>query len=78
MFFNEIRIFFPFAVCVKVVKSDFLLSDFYFSSSFYLYTYLSDLQESNGGAICRASNYPNLLLKMPRYCCLLGIFYLFF
>ena len=36
---------------------------------FYLYIYPPDSQESAGGAIHRASNYPDLLPKMPRYCC---------
>ena len=33
-----------------------------------------DSQESAGGAIHRASNYPHLLPKIPRYCCPLEIF----
>ena len=40
---------------------------------FYLYIYPPDSQESNGGAIHRTSNYPDLLLEMPRYCCPLEI-----
>ena len=36
---------------------------------FYLYIYPPDSQESDGGAIHRASNYPDLLPEMPRYCC---------
>ena len=33
---------------------------------FHLYIYLSDSQESDGGVIHRASNYPDLLPEMPR------------
>ena len=40
---------------------------------FYLYIYPPDLQESDGGAIHRVSNYPDLLSEMPRYCCPLVI-----
>ena len=43
---------------------------FYF---FYLYIYPPDSQESDGGAIHRVSNYPDLLPEMPRYCCPLVI-----
>ena len=35
----------------------------------YLYIYPPDSQESDGGAIHRVSNYPDLLSEMPRYCC---------
>ena len=38
-------------------------------SFFYLYIYPPDSQESDGGAIRRVSNYPDLLPEMPRYCC---------
>ena len=34
---------------------------------FYLYIYPPDSQESDGGAIDRVSNYPDLLPEMPRY-----------
>ena len=34
---------------------------------------LPDLQESNGGAIHRVGNYPDLLSNMSRYCCLVEI-----
>ena len=34
-----------------------------------LYIYPPDSQESDGGAIHRVSNYPDLLPEMPRYCC---------
>ena len=40
---------------------------------FYLYICPPDLQESDGGAIHRVSNYPDLLSEMPRYCCPLVI-----
>ena len=45
--------------------------------SFYRYIYSRDSQESIKGAMHRASNYPDLLPKMPRYCCPLAIFILF-
>ena len=45
---------------------------------FYLYIYPPDSQKSDGGAIHRANNYLNLLSEMPRYCCLLQIFYFSF
>ena len=41
-----------------------LLFFFFF---FYLYIYPPDSQESNGGAIHRVNNYPDLLPEMPRY-----------
>ena len=47
---------------------------FYFLFYFYLYIYSPESQESAGGAIHRASNYPDLLPEMPRYCCPLEIF----
>ena len=34
---------------------------------FYLYIYPPDWKESDGGAIHRVSNYPDLLPEMPRY-----------
>ena len=40
---------------------------------FLLFFYPPDSQESDGGAIHRVSNYPNLLPEMPRYCCSLVI-----
>ena len=36
---------------------------------FYLYIYPPDSQESDGGAMHRVSNYPDLLPEMPKYCC---------
>ena len=42
---------------------------FFFFFFFYLYIYPPDSQESDGGAIHRVSNYPDLLPEMPRYCC---------
>ena len=51
----------------KQVKDDFIF--FYF----YFYIYPPDSQESDGGAIHRVSNYPDLLPEMPRYCCPLVI-----
>ena len=37
-----------------------------------------DLQESVEDAIHRASNYPDLLPKIPRYCSPVGSFYFYF
>ena len=38
--------------------------------------YLSpNLQESDGGAIHRANNFPDLLPEMQKYCCPLEVFY---
>ena len=46
---------------------------------FYLYIYSSDLQESDGGAIHQASNFRDVLSKMPiLYCCPVEIFYFLF
>ena len=47
--------------------------DYVFYFYFYLYIYPPNAQESGGSAIHRVSNYPNLLLKIPRYCCPLVI-----
>ena len=48
-------------------------------SFIYLFIYHNiyhpDSQESNKGAIIRASNYSNLLLEMPRYCYLVEFFF---
>ena len=46
---------------------------FFFLFYFYLYIYPPDSQESDGGAIHRVRNYPDLLPEMPRYCCPLVI-----
>ena len=54
-----------------VCSADFFI--FYFYFYFYLYIYPPDSQESDGGAIHRVSNYPDLLPEMPRYCCPLVI-----
>ena len=40
----------------------------FFFFYFNLYIYPPDSQESDGGAIHRVSNYPDLLPEMPRYC----------
>ena len=40
--------------------------------------YTPYLQESTRGTIYGASNYPDMLLEMPRYCYSVVIFYLFF
>ena len=56
---------------VKIIFwTDFNLCLFFL---FYLYIYSPDSQESDGGALYKVSNYPDLLLKMPRYCSLLEI-----
>ena len=46
--------------------------------SFYLYIYAPDSQESDGDVVHRASNYPELLSEMPRYCCPVDIFHFVF
>ena len=65
----------PFATCgpppiflrpAKAQENNFIIF-------FYLYIYPPDSQESDGGAIHRVSNYPDLLPEMPRYCCPLVI-----
>ena len=60
------------------ILSSFVIADiddveFLFIYLFYLYIYPPDSQESDGGAIHRVSNYPDLLPEMPRYCCPLAI-----
>ena len=49
----------------KADKNIYFIYFFYF----YLYIYPPTTQESAGGAIHMASNYPDLLPEMPRYCC---------
>ena len=39
---------------------------------------MTDLHESDRGTIHIASNYPDLLLKMPNYCCPVEIVILVF
>ena len=51
-----------------------LLTKFLFSS----YIYPSDLKKSDSGTTHRTSNYLKLFPEMPKYCCLIEIFYLFF
>ena len=46
---------------------------FFYFIYFNLYIYPPDSQESDGGAIHRVGNYPDLLPEMPRYCCPLVI-----
>ena len=53
-------------------------SDSFHYFSFYLYFYPLDLQKSNKGTIHRTSNYLFLLPQMPKYCCLIKIFYFYF
>ena len=48
---------------------------FGFLFSFYFYIYPPDSQESDGGVIHRAGNYPGLISEMPRYCCPVETFY---
>ena len=57
------------------VKSNvlFLIIFFILFIYFNLYIYPPDSQESDGGAIHRVGNYPDLLPEMPRYCCPLVI-----
>ena len=45
----------------------------YFIYLFYLYIYPPDSQERDRGAIHSVGNYPDLLPKIPRYCCPLVI-----
>ena len=45
---------------------------FYFLSSLHIYP--PDSQQSDGGVIHRASNYPDLLSKMPRCYCSVEFF----
>ena len=40
-----------------------------FFISFYLYIYSLDSQVSDGGAVHRTNNYPDLLPEMLAYCC---------
>ena len=47
----------------------------YLGISFHLYIYSPDAQEFDRGTLHKASNYPDLLLKMPRYCCQVEIIY---
>ena len=54
-------------------EHDTIFYFFYFLYYFYLYLYPPDSQESDGGAIHRVSNYPDLLPEMPKYCCALVI-----
>ena len=63
-------------LCTPLIKNlDELLYFylFFFIFYFYLYIYPPDSQESDGGAIHRVSNYPDLLPEMPSYCCPLVI-----
>ena len=65
------------SLLVLTFVAKFILEDFtfmverivYFLFLFYLYLYIypPDSQESDGGAIHRVSNYPDLLPEMPRY-----------
>ena len=68
-FLTRDRISFGWFVCL----SDPFWSQAFFFFYFYLYIYPPDSQESDGGAIHRVSNYPDLLPEMPRYCCPLVI-----
>ena len=56
---------------VATIKAATIIFFFYFYFSLYIYP--PDSQESDGGAIHRVSNYPDLLPEMPRYCCPLVI-----
>ena len=56
-----------------------VLVNFKFTTFFYFFYFIStyihppNSQESDGGAIHKASNYRDLLLEMPKYCCPLEI-----
>ena len=52
-------------ICLEAISSS--------KHNFYFYIYPPHSQESDGGAIYRVSNYPDLLPEMPRYCCPLVI-----
>ena len=56
------------AILIKKLEFFYFLF-FYFN----LYIYPPDSQESDGGAIHRVGNYPDLLPEIPRYCCPLVI-----
>ena len=49
-----------------------------FLKIFKIYIYPPDSQESDKGALHKASNYPDLLWKISRYCCPVEIFHLVF
>ena len=53
---------------IFAIQNLFFFLLFIFFYYFYLYIYPPDLQESDGDATHRASNYPDLLPEMPRYC----------
>ena len=52
----------------KATSISYEKKNYFFFFFFYLYIYPPDSQESDGGAIHRVSNYPDLLPEMPRYC----------
>ena len=47
-------------------------------SQLYILSLLFDLQESSGVTIHRANDYLDLRLEIPRYCCLIELFYFSF
>ena len=53
----------------NVIFTEFknLSQNFFYFFYFYHCIYPPDSQESDGGAIHRVSNYPDLLPEMPRY-----------
>ena len=53
---------------MKTFNHNFNRCLYHFFFHFYLYIYPPDWQESDGGAIHRVSNYPDLLPEMPSYC----------
>ena len=57
----------------STVLNYFCSLTFFLFFYFNLYIYPPDSQESDGGAIHRVGNYPDLLPEMPRYCCPLVI-----
>ena len=77
---KEVKLLVTFLVVITVTFVIFakIVINFYFNLLeitilfifyFYFYIYPPDSQESEGGAIHRVSNYPDLLPEMPRYCC---------
>ena len=59
----------PTEIVLALFARRILVCFIYLFFLFYLYIYPPDSQESDGGAIHRVSNYPDLLPEMPRYCC---------
>ena len=71
IFSCSVPTFFSCFTCGICLISQLYMIFFYFISIFILLT----CRKATEVLINRARNYPNLLLEMPRYCSLLGIFY---